>query len=111
MKVFSLLGVLAVCLLATTVTAQKSKKIALKDLPPAVSQAIQKKFKDVKLKEAWENKVDGKLEYGVDFTYKNTNATVFVEGGGKILSGYRFIGVNDPPEAVLKALDDQFPKG
>src|SRR6516225_10391462 len=104
MKVFPLLCVLAVCMLAGTVEGQKSKKIALADLPPAVSDAIQKKFKDAKFKDfkltkADEAKVDGKPGYRVSFTCKSKSITpniksdgsVWVTPEGKIKHGYRSI--------------------
>jgi hypothetical protein len=103
------------------VSAQgKSKKIALADLPPAVSEAVQKKFeaiqkefkdidlKDLKLTEADEAKVSGKPGYRVRFVCKTklankSGGTMWVSREGKFVHGYRQTNLRELPKPVLEA--------
>jgi hypothetical protein len=87
------------------------EKVALKDVPKAVLDAIKAKFPGAELTEAAKETEDGKTTYEVALKDKAGKAVdVAATAEGKITEIETTIAAKDLPKAVVSAIDAKYPK-
>ncbi len=85
-------------------------KVPLDKLPKVVVEAVKKKFPGAELISATSEKEDKELKYEVTIKDKGKKIDVTVEEDGDIEGFEREIDVKDLPKAVLKTLEEKYPR-
>ena len=88
----------------------EEEKVPLDKLPKVVVEAVKKKFPGAELISATSEKEDKELHYEVTIKVKGKKIDVTVEEDGDIEGFEREIDLKDLPKAVLKALEEKYPK-
>lgn len=101
---------LGVFVLGGIVVRADEETIAVKDLPKAVTAAVQAKFPKGKLTSASKEEEDGKTVYEVALEDNGTKVDVAVSAKGKILEIEKAIATTSLPPAVLAAIQAKYPK-
>ena len=104
----ALVAIVAFALLSGTTRADE-KKLEIKDLPQAVTDAVKAKFPDAELLKASTEKENGKVEYEVDIKHKGQKIDVTLTEDGKITELEKTINVEDLPKVVSDALAQKYP--
>ena len=88
----------------------EEEKVPLDKLPKAVTAAVKAKFPDAELKGAEKEVADGKTIYEVSLKFKGSDYDVSLTPEGKIIEIEKVIAAKDLPTAVVKGLDQKYPK-
>ena len=88
----------------------EEEKVPLDKLPKVVVEAVKKKFPGAELISATSEKEGKELKYEVTIKDKGKKIDVTVEEDGDIEGFEREINVKDLPKAVLKTLEEKYPK-
>lgn len=99
------LGVVA---LAST---QESKKFTTKDLPPTVLATFQKAYPKAVIKGVSKEKEGDKIYYEIESVDGKTKRDILYTAEGNVFEVEELIAAGDLPEAVTKALSQDYPKG
>jgi uncharacterized membrane protein YkoI len=100
---------IAACLLLSNVLAD-DEKVALDQLPKAVTEAVKVKFPNAELTGAEKETEDGKSFYEVAIKHKGAKYEVTVTPEGKITEIEKEIAAKDLPKAVTDALQKKHPQ-
>jgi hypothetical protein len=87
------------------------EKVALKDVPKAVLDAVKAKFKNAELKEATKEKEDKETIYEISIVDEGKKIDVSVVEKGEIEKTETEIAISDLPKAVADALKAKYPTG
>ena len=102
---------IALALLAAfTLTAGDSKPVAKKDLPAPVLAAFQKAYPTAKLKACSSEQKDGKTCYELETKDGKTERDLIYAADGSVMEIEEGLAPANLPEAVKKAVADQYPK-
>ena len=85
------------------------EKVALKDVPKAVMDAVQKKFPGAELVEAEKEVEEGKTTFEVELKDKGRSIDVSLKPNGTILEIETEVAAKDLPKAVTEALMAKYP--
>lgn len=102
--------IILVLLAALSLTAGDSKPVAKKDLPVPVLAAFQKAYPSAKLKACSSELRDGKTCYELESKEGKTQRDLIYAADGSVLEIEESLAIADLPEAVEKAVADQYPK-
>src|SRR5215469_3379220 len=80
------------------------KKIQLKDLPPAVQQAVQDQSKGATLKGLTKEVENGKTEYEAELLVDGHSKDISFDSSGKITSVEEEVSITSIPEAARTAI-------
>lgn len=86
------------------------EKLALKDVPKAVLDAVKAKFPAAELKEASKEVEEGKTTYEVSLEDKGKAVDVALTAEGKIVEIETEVAAGDLPKAVASAIAAKYPK-
>jgi uncharacterized membrane protein YkoI len=86
------------------------EKVPLDKLPKPVTAAVKAKFPDAELKGAEKEEADGKTIYEVSLKSKGSDYDVSLTPEGQIIEIEKTIAAKDLPAAVVKGLDQKYPK-
>src|SRR5947207_2283444 len=86
------------------------EKVPLDKAPKPVLEAVKARFADAKITGVTKEKEDGKTVYEVTIKDKGQNVDVTVTPEGVITLIEKTITAKDLPKAVLKTLEDRYPK-
>ena len=86
------------------------EKVALKDVPKAVLDAVKAKFPKAEIKGAEKEVEDGKTTFEVAIEFDERDIDVALKADGKIVEIEREVAVKDLPKAVSDALAAKYPK-
>lgn len=103
------------CLLASltafsTAALSDEEKIALKDVPKAVLDAVKAKFPKAEIKGAEKEVEDGKTTYEIAIEDDERDIDVALRADGKIVEIEKEVAAKDLPKAVADALAAKYPK-
>jgi uncharacterized membrane protein YkoI len=103
-------AVVAAALLAPA--ARADEKVPLDKLPKAVTDAVKARWPDAELPKNAKKEVgdDKKTLYELEIKNKNDELEVTLTEAGEITQFERELEVKDLPKAVVKALEDKYPK-
>jgi hypothetical protein len=101
--------VLGLLLLTVQVRADE-QKVALKNVPQAVLDAIKDKFPKAELGKAAKETEDGKTIYKLTFIYKKHNYEAECEADGTFQAINKELEVKELPEKIAKVLEEKYPK-
>jgi hypothetical protein len=90
--------------------AADEQKVALKDLPKAVVDAVKARFPAAEMKEASKETEDGKTTYEVSIEDKGKTVDISATIEGKITAIETKIAAADLPAAVAQAIEAKYPK-
>lgn len=93
-----------------SVTLARESKVALDQLPKAVTETIQARFPAADLQKAAKEVSDSQTLFEVSLKHKSQQYDVSVTADGKIVEIERVISEKDLPPAVRKTLDDKYPQ-
>lgn len=85
-------------------------KVELDKLPKAVLETVKKRFPKAELKEAAKETEGDKVEYEVSLVDGKTKYDVILTPEGKLTLIEKTIDAKSLPEAVLKAIEEKYPK-
>jgi len=88
----------------------EEEKVPLDKLPKAVTVAVKAKFPDAELKSAEKEEEDGKTIFEVSLKSKGHDYDVSLTPEGQIIEIEKTIAAKDLPAAVVKGLDQKYPK-
>lgn len=97
-------------LAALTLAAGDSKPVAKKDLPAPVLAAFQKAYPSAKLKSCSSEQRDGKACYELESKDGKTERDLIYAADGSVMEIEESLDVAGLPEAVKKAVVEQYPK-
>ena len=103
-------GIGVVLLILVAVAHADEETVPLDQVPQPVMEAVKARFKDAEVTGAGKETADGKLVYEVTIKHKARNIDVTLTQEGEVLSIEKEIGAKDLPKAVVKALEDKYPK-
>jgi uncharacterized membrane protein YkoI len=89
---------------------QGEEKVALDKAPKPVIDAVKARFKGAELAGASKETEDGKLVYEVAIKHKGQKIDVTLTPDGAIIMIERQIAAKELPQAVVKTLENQYPK-
>lgn len=101
---------LAVVALSLPAARAEEEKVPLDKLPKPVTAAVKAKFPDAELKSAEKEEADGKTIYEVSLKSKGSDYDVSLTPEGTIIEIEKVIAAKDLPAAVVKGLDQKYPK-
>lgn len=85
------------------------EKLALKDIPKSVADAIKARFPGAEMKEATKETADGKTTFEVSLTSKGKTVDVTLSGEGKITEFETLLEAKDLPKPVASAVQAKYP--
>ena len=88
----------------------EEEKVPLDKLPKAVTVAVKAKFPDAELKSAEKEEEDGQTIFEVSLKSKGSDYDVSLTPEGQIIEIEKTIAAKDLPAAVVKGLDQKYPK-
>ena len=108
------LALIATVMFAATISvtpsrADNEEKVPLDKLPKAVSEAVQKRFPKLELKEASKEKDGNKVLFEVSLKKDGKNIDVTVTEAGTITLIEQEIEFKDMPQAVKKTFEEKYP--
>lgn len=96
--------------LATACIQADEEKVPLDKLPKAVSEAVQRRFPKVEVKEAAKEKDGDKVVFEVTLKKDGKNIDVTVTEAGAITLIEQEIEFKDMPQAVRKTFEEKYPE-
>ncbi|WP_020471925.1 PepSY-like domain-containing protein [Zavarzinella formosa] len=105
-------GLLAglVLVIGSAAVRADEEKVAVKDLPKAIVDAVKAKFPKAELVSGEKEKEDGKTVYEVKIKDGKTELEIKLTEEGKIVELEKEIAVKDLPKAVAEAVEAKYPK-
>jgi hypothetical protein len=103
------LGMVILLLLASAANAS-DEAVPLDNIPKPVMEAIHKRFMDMEVNSAVEEKEDNQLVYELALKVAGQNTDVVLTPEGEFLVIEKTIDANSMPSAVSKTLEGKYPK-
>jgi uncharacterized membrane protein YkoI len=88
----------------------EEEKVVLDKVPKAVREGVKARFPDAKATDAAKETEDGKVVYEVTIKNKEQTIDVTLTPEGEIIKIEKEIGKKDLPQAVVKTLEEKYPK-
>jgi hypothetical protein len=88
-----------------------SKKVDKKDVPAAVTQALEKAYPQAKIKEIETCQKDSALCYCIEVKIDKSKQEIMIKADGTIMEAKEEIDGKSLPEAVQKAVTAAYPQG
>jgi hypothetical protein len=103
---------MGILLLAVTTARaeEEEEKVPLDKIPKPLMEAVNARFKDAAVTAAVKEKEDGELVYELSLKVKGQTVDVILTSEGTIRLIEKTIAAKDLPSAVVKSLEDNYPK-
>lgn len=90
--------------------ADKEEKITADKVPQKVMDAVKARFAKPEFISITKEKQDGKVIYDLEFKFEGRKYEMDIQEDGTVLEVEKEVFLKDVPKAILKAIEDKYPK-